>query len=168
MKNSNNFEIIGRVQNGTKVTHYVLRDNKSGLVEVLDKESVEQLAVDKGIINCKAQNYKDKITLKGIGCKLSQLPRYDEHGHIIIERKTYNEKTIADFKLIGKIFNGRAISEYVLAPLNGQEIMRVTKDLVLELAESGRIQNVYTQTNKGEKMLRGKYGLNLENISVYK
>ena len=172
MSNYNNvgarFEIIGRIMSGTSVTGYMIRDLYSGEVGTFDKSTTEQLALGKQIYNCSAQVYNQIINLKGINCKISKMPRYDENGNIIDEHNKQPKKIIPDLRLVGKVQNGRVVTNYILSPIsNPNERIEKSKEETLELAKNGRIVNVKSQMNGGEAMLRGAQGFNMSKLQTY-
>ena len=162
------YEIIGRITNGTTVTAYVLKDKTNGSIGAMNKGMIEQLALNKQIYNCSAQIYGNIVNMKGIGCKLSQLHRYDENCKIVDDNNTRKRKVEPDLKLIGKVQNGRVISDYIVASLyNPNNVVKVPRDKVIKLAKDGRIINAKSQMNGSEMMLRGTCGVNLVQLQTY-
>lgn len=162
------YEIIGRVQHGTQVVAYKIKDRTDESESLINKAIVEELALNKQIYNCKAQVYNNIVNLKGISCKLNQLPRYNEDGTPIEEDNTVKKKVEADLTLIGKVQSGRIVSDYVLAPISDfSKKMKVPKDLVLQLAQDGRIINAKVQMNNGKPILRGTNGISLTQLALY-
>lgn len=161
------YEIIGRVTSGTAVVAYTLRDKISGLICQMEKGIVEQLALNKQIYNCNAQLYGNIVNLKGINCKLSQLPKFDNKGNAIDENKNKRKNT-ADLKLVGKVPCGRLISDYiVISVYEPDKTMKIPRETVIKLAQEGRIINAKSQMNGEEAMLRGTAGVNLAQLKTY-
>lgn len=162
------YEIVGRVTKGTSVSDYIVKDKTNGKVIKLEKGIVEQLALQKQIYNCKAQTYNNLVNLKGINCKISQLPKYDEKGNKIVEVAKNKKKSIADLQLIGRVQCGRGISDYIVIPINEpSKKMKLPRDLVIQLAQEGRLINAKSQMNGTEIILRGVAGERLSNLSTY-
>lgn len=162
------YEIIGRVLNGTSVISYILKDRRSLKNESVNKDIVEQLALSKQIYNCRAQTYKNIVNLKGIGCKLSKLPRYDKDCNLIEETDKIIKKQNPDLQIIGKMLEGRIITNYVIISVDDKSNkMVVPKDTVIQLAKDGRIINAKVQMNNGDLMLRGISGDNLAKLATY-
>lgn len=163
------YEIIGRVTERTSVIAYIIKDNHSGgKIYPMEKSMVEQLALNKQIYNCTGQIYNNIINLKGINCKLNQLPRYDMNGNKIVETDKGKKHVVADLELVGKIQNGRVISEYVLISIiNPNKPFKLPRNMVIKLAQEGRIVNAKSQKNGDEMMLRGAEGFNLAQLKTY-
>lgn len=162
------YEIIGRIPQGTAIVGYMLRDKMTNTVGQMEKAMVEQLALNKQIYNCTAQIYGNIVNLKGINCKLSQLPKYDMNGNLIVDDNKQKRKVVADLKLIGKIQHGRTISNYIVISINEPDKkLKIPRDMVIKLAQEGRIVNAKSQMNGDEAMLRGVSGVNLAQLTTY-
>lgn len=162
------YDIIGRVPNGTSIIGYVLRDKVTSEIGILSKDVVEQLALNKQIYNCTAQVYSGIVNLKGINCKLSQLPKYDQQGNLILNKAVQKKKIKADMKLVGKVQSGKTVKSYVVAYItNPNNVMKIPRDAVLKLVKDGRIANAKYQMNGDQVMLRGVKGENLSKLRVY-
>lgn len=163
------YEIIGRVTERTSVIAYIIKDNHSGgNIYPMEKSMVEQLALNKQIYNCTGQIYGNIINLKGINCKLNQLPRYDRLGNKVIDENKGKRKVTADLELVGKVQKGRVITDYILISLtNPDKPFKLPRDMVLKLAQEGRVVNAKSQKNGEEIMLRGVEGFNLAQLKTY-
>lgn len=164
------YEVIGRIQNGVKVTHYVIKDRTDDTKKKMEKAVVEQLALNKQIYNCQAQIYGDLVNIKGINCKISQLQKYDEELNVIAETEKQRKKKVPkDLRLVGKVQNGKFISDYVIASVNDPDKMvKLPKDTVLQLAQEGRIVNAKVQYNNGVLILRGTEREALSRLTQYR
>lgn len=163
------YEVIGRITEKTSVIAYMIKDkHSSDKPYPMEKYMVEQLALNKQIYNCSAQLYNNIVNLKGINCKLSQLPRYDRLGNRIVDDSKNKKKVIADLELVGKIQKGRAISDYVLVSLaNPEKRFKLPREMVIKLAKEGRIVNAKSQKNGNDIMLRAAEGFNLSQLKTY-
>lgn len=161
------YEIIGRITEKTTVTHYALRDRNTGQFITLQKGIVEQLALNRQIYNCNAQIYENLVNLRGIGCKLNQLPKYDLQGNLVVDKPKQKRKVQADLEIIGKKQKGRNINTYIVRSLYNNNIAEVPRSTVIKLAQLNRIHNVKVQQNEGIPMLRGINGFNLSNLKNY-
>ena len=162
------YEIVGRIQHGTSVMAYMVKDRVENSTSIIEKGIVEQLALNKQIYNCNAQLYGNIVNMKGVNCKLNQLPKYTETGDLVPEEEKPKKKAPADLKLIGKVQTGRTITDYVVVALKDtSKKMKVPKETVLQLAQEGIILNAKVQMNNGELMLRGNYGVNLSQLTTY-
>lgn len=162
------YEIVGRILHGTSVMSYMVKDRATGVNNIIEKGIVEQLALNRQVYNCNAQIYGKIVNMKGVGCKLNQLQKYTENGEAIKEPEKPKPKAPADLKIVGKVQNGRMISDYVIVPLNDTtKLMKIPKDTVIELALEGRILNAKVQKNNGNNVLRGRYGVNLAKLALY-
>lgn len=149
------YTIAGRYMDGTKVKGYYLID-QYGNGTSLDKERVEEMALNKQITNCVAQRYKDGIVMKGINnTKLSQLPVVDvsKTKELRAEVKDSNAR-IGVFAIIGRIVDKKFIRGYILRDSNNSRY-KIDRQKVIELAMSGKISNARVQMNNGEPVLRG-------------
>lgn len=163
------YEIIGRVVNGTYVSAYILRDRRNQQIQPINKSIVEQLALNKQIYNCQAQVYDKIVNLKGINCKLSKLPKYDNNGNIIEEKKNDSQaKKKADLQIIGKVLDGRRVKSYVICSIaDKSKKITLSRTDTLKLVDSGRVLNAKVQRNAGSIVLRGDNGFSLTDIQVY-
>lgn len=162
------YEIIGRISKGTSVIAYMLKDRTSDSTFSMEKAAVEQLALNKQIYNSTAQVYGNLVNLKGINCKLSKLPKYNEDGTLADETPKKKVKVRADLMLIGKITEGRVITDYIVATIDSPDVkMKVPKETVIQLALEGRFENAKVQRNGNELMLRGTDGANLNQLATY-
>lgn len=161
------YEIVGRVTNKTYVHSYVLLNKTNNNNVIMEKDIVEQLALNKQIYNCNAQVYNNTVNLKGIKCKLSELPRYNLDGTPcdIVKQEDEVEQNL---KLIGKVQNGRSITDYIIVYVDNPDVtFKLDKQTVISLAKSGRIINARAQMNCGEAMLRGVPGQKLSSLKTY-
>lgn len=164
------YEIIGRIQSGTTVKYYIIKDRTDDTEHKMEKAVVEQLALNKQIYNCQAQIYGDLVNLKGINCKLSQLPKYDDDCNVLDESdKPKKKKVVKDIRIVGKVHCGKNITDYVVVCISDPEkLFKVPKDTVLQLAKDGRIVNAKVQYNNGVLILRGTEKDSLSNLTQYK
>jgi len=164
------YEIVGRIQDGVKVTHYVIKDRTDASVRKMEKSIVEQLALNKQIYNCQAQIYEDLVNLKGINCKISQLQKYDNDLNPIEETEKQKKKKVPrDLRLVGKVQSGKFISDYIVVNINEPETrVKIPKDTVLQLAQEGRIINAKVQYNNGTLILRGTEREPLSSLTQYR
>ena len=161
------YELVGRVTKGTSVVAYIVKDKATNKISQMEKGVVEQLALNKQIYNCNAQIYNNLVNLKGINCRLNQLPKYDNYGQKL-GTDDNKKQASADLKLIGKIQCGREVQEYVVIYVDDPENkMKIPRDMVLRLAQEGRIINAKSQMNGNSIMLRGTSGNNLAHLEVY-
>lgn len=72
------YQIVGRYMSGTEVTAYHVAKVGEKSAARLDRDVVAYLAAKGQIVNCKGQLYKGKLILKGVGCRLDQLPSKQE------------------------------------------------------------------------------------------
>lgn len=164
------YEIIGRVPNGTSIVGYVIRNRMNGEVNIIQKGIVEQLALCKNIYNANAQIYNNVVNLKGINCKLSQLPKYSANGTIIDDSETKKYQIEPFLRIVGRVQRARAICGYIIEYVDKDNRItrkRLDKDKVLELARAGYIINAKAQLNNGELMLRG-IDEDLGNLKTFK
>lgn len=162
------YKIIGRVMRGQTVLAYAVVDRHTNAKTLIAKNIAEEMALNKQFVNCFGQVYDNNINLKGIGCKLNQLPKYNEHGELIeIEEK--HKKRMNDLRLIGKIQQGRNVVAYVLEAVNKAAYpgeIKKSRQETLELARDGRIINAKCQIYEGKLMLRAANGYSLNNLKV--
>lgn len=76
------WRVIGRVKEGTSIRAYVI-ENRAKAKKVVEKKVFEQLALNKKIYNCNAQEYKGEVNLRGVGKKLTELAVYTKNGKIV-------------------------------------------------------------------------------------
>lgn len=162
------YTIVGRVTSGTSVIAYIVKDSLNNSAYPIEKGVIEQLALNKQIYNCTAQIYGSIVNLRGIGCKLNQLPRYDSNMQPVSNKKV-SKKIVAEFEIVGKVQKGRTIEAYVIKSLNEPDkpLIKMSRENIMKLAKQGRIINAKCQTNKDEIMLRGAPGYNLTRLKNY-
>ena len=165
------YKIVGRVTNGTSVLAYVVADGIEKKNKIIPKNIVEQLALSKQIYNCTGQVYGNIVNLKGINCKLNQLPRYNMNGERVgtaESAKNIAKKNKADLKIVAKVQNGRVISAYIVKRLDVEDDRgtKISRQEILNLARSGRIINAKCQKNENTYMLRAAPGYTLSNLPV--
>lgn len=161
-------QVIGRITQKTYVYAYVCVDRQTGKRFVVDKKKFEELALNKQVYNCTAQLYNGIVNLKGIECKLNQLPRYTDDGLGVIEKEEQKQKVVPDLVIVGKIQKGKAVLYYVVSKLNdNSQKIKIARQQVMELARAGRIVNAKCQTNGNSELLRGSNGCNLTEIATY-
>jgi hypothetical protein len=152
------YEIIGRVCDGSYISEYVIRDRTDKTLQKVEKAVVEQLALNKQIYNCTAQIYKNLVNLKGINCKLSQLPKYDKGGNLVIRQEVKKQPThTADLEIKAKVYSGREVTDYVLIYTDkpDEAEMVVPRDMVIQLVKDGRVKGTTCQTCNNTVILRG-------------
>lgn len=163
------YAIAGRILKGTTVIAYVMHDKILGQYSPLEKSLVEQLALNKQIYNCSAQIYGDIVNLKGINCKLSQLPKYNPDGTLVDDSDKIKKKVVPDLKLVGKVHTGRTVTSYIMIALNEPDkLMKIPKDAVIKLAQEGRIINAKSQMNGKDALIRAANGYTLSGLKTYK
>lgn len=152
------YEIIGRIPNGTYIVGYVLNNRITGEQTMVQKGVVEQLALNKNIYNANAQIYNNVVNLKGINCKISKLPKYYANGELIKDNEKSNKVSKPFLRIVGRVQSSREICAYIIEykdKNNKIARIRVDKDKVINYAKNGYIENAKVQFNGGELMLRG-------------
>lgn len=160
-------KIITRYMDGVKVIGYGLIDNL-GNHHVMAKDTVEQIALTKQIVNCTAQRYRDTIVMKGINCKLIDLPVIEVSSGKIRGEDDNNKKKIMknQITLIGRITKGKTTVGYVVKTTNGEE-KKLSRNKVLVLARQGKISNARAQLY-GERLILRGVGFELTQLPVLK
>ena len=146
------YKIVGRYMRGVEVVGYHVVDSM-GKDMPLDKEAVQQMALDNVIVNCKAQLDNGEVRIKGVGCKLRELPVIDVDTNKIRGSES-NRKNRAIFTIVARIFEGKGIIGYVIRDGEGVD-RKVRRSDVFKLAEAGKITNARVQMDRGNILLRG-------------
>lgn len=157
MVNSNaTYLITGRCKRGVAVDGYIIKNLMSGELSVISTEQTKLLAINKLIRNCTAQEYDGDIILKGINCKLKDLPNYNMDGTLIQEVKKEKE-IIPKFLITNRIVNGKSTVGYTVQGIidNRQFVRQLHRDDVIKLARDGKIANARVQQSQGGFLLRG-------------
>ena len=145
------YAIVGRYMDGVRVIGYDLETVGEGKRLRLPKKAVETLALNKQIINCTAQKYTDPktnkvmVVLKGVGCKISDLPC------ININKPEKKDKRAV---IVKRIVEGKYTYGYTVLTYSGEE-RDLTREQVMELARRGALKNARAQMLKGKLLLRG-------------
>ena len=156
--------MIGRVISGNKVLKYILKEANTDNEVILDKDITEQLALDKKIYNCSAQLYNNIVNLKGIQCKISELPKYDMNGNKIETKK----KDLKNYmKLVARLQDGREVVGYKIVRVSDPESeIYIDRDGLLELAKNGILVNAKVQKDHDRVILRAKNGYKIKDIKT--
>lgn len=160
---------IGRYCEGVSVLGYMLRNGSTGETKLYSREYVEELALTRQIGNIYAQNYKGKVILKGVDCRLTELPNYDKYGNMISQAVPNGERHEAII-VSGRVMEGKTTIGYVVSLIcNGVTVGKKTlrKDKVIELARTGHIANMRVQMSNGNAVLRG-HNCELAKLPIYK
>lgn len=163
------YVLVGRITEGTYVKGYVVFDRYSKTKSTMEKGVVEQLALNKQVYNSTAQVYGNIVNMKGINCKLSELPRFDEHGNKVTKTSKEVNTRKAEYEIVGKVQKGRKVLGYVLVKLNSnqKDKYNLEKSQVLKLAREGKILNAKCQMYGDKLMLRAANGYDLTKLPVY-
>lgn len=158
------YTLIGRIMKSTSVVAYVINDRVNGQIYPLDKGIVEQLALNKQIYNSYAQVYNRVVIMKGIGCKISELPKCNEKCEPLERVNSKNTDHNYEYKITGKIISGRKVLGYIIVRLKDNSAHRVDKTTVMQWAMSDKIINAKCQRNNGNMILRASNGYDLSNL----
>ena len=160
--------VIGRITRGAYVLGYVCEDTQTKQRSLFNKQVFENLVLNKQVINCTGQVYNGLVNLKGIGCKLNQLPRYTEDGTKVIVKDEQKSKVAPDLIIVGKLQKGKSVLYYVVSKVNNREqSVKLTRTKIMELARAGRIINAKCQMNGDSEVLRAANGFSLADLAVY-
>ncbi len=158
------FKLEARVMEGVRVIEYILQTETGERVR-LPKAMVDELALNKQIVDCSAQVYPDPKTnkrvviLRGKDRKITDLPVIDratgESRDSEAEKKATNKY---QYKIIASVTEGRTKNGYVLGRVTSTgDVKREIKSRrqVMELARQGLIANARAQVAdvNGEKRL---------------
>ena len=155
MSNIDMYKVIGRCLNGVKVLKYVLMNTSTNSINIVSKEQMEHLVINKRVVNCIGQYYCGKIIIKGIDCKLNQLPNYTLDGKLIDKKSSDKAKLEPNLYIKSRMVKGRKTIGYVVG-LVGQDIeYKVEKNKVIHLARQGKVYNARVQKLNDKSLLRG-------------
>ena len=158
------YRLVGRIMESTSVKAYVIHDRVSDKVYPLEKGVVEQLALNKQIYNCYAQVYNGVVNMKGIGCKLSELPKYGCKQDQLHKSSSKNATHDYIYKITGKIISGRKVLGYVLVNMKDNTSHHADKNTVIQYALDNKIINAKCQRNNGSVILRASNGFDLYSL----
>lgn len=148
-----NYKILNPIKEGTLIIGYRLI-NQHNQVVTKPREEVLELAMLGYIVNAKARIENGVITLKGVGCKLRDLPALQ------INKMNTPEM----YKLTHRIISNRKIVGYIVLDNKGAK-RKISVEEGIELARNKRIHNVSIQKySESDYRLRGKNGFSLENL----
>ena len=163
------YELLGRVPEGKHIVAYVVKSRITGKTEVVDKQTLEELVINKDVYDVTCQIYNGKVNLRSQNFKLTELPLYDIMGNRI-ERKVKKGDVIPFLTITGKIIDNKRIIGYVVEntklPEKERERVKLSKEKVIEVIKLGYITNAKTQLCNGETIIRG-YGSDLSNLPAY-
>lgn len=152
------YNIVGRVTEGTSVVGYMVKSEYTGSQGFLTKKAVEEMALNKQINNVSVQYYNGKVMLKGRGCKLSSLPNYDRSEHLIEKEIPKVEDVNEEIVITGRCLGVKGKSHYIITLIsNGKKIKSrvIDREYALKLAKEGSISNARVQLSNGTPVLRG-------------
>lgn len=148
------YTIVGRYTNGVKVAGYYLMDEYGRGVSI-SKAKTELMALNKQILNCTAQRYKDMITMKGTTKKLSELPSVDVSKTGTLSAEIVPKaKRPGNIKITGRLLNKKFIVGYIVVDEANVE-RRLSREQVMSLAKDGRVSNARVQKSNEDLILRG-------------
>lgn len=161
------YAVVGRVTTGTTVDGYIVITKDDNKRIFVNKSEFEVLALSKKIYNCSAQAYNNCINLKGIGCKLSKLPRYTRDCTEIKEVKEDKQINQVTIVLKYKVRDGREVIGYIVKEKlpTGQVVDRYkSREALKNEAAKNRVYGVKCQSNGDKIILRSVNGYSLNNI----
>ena len=167
--NEQRYTMVGRCIDGVNILGYAIQDKTTQQISLMDKATVDQLAITKQIENVVAQNYDGKILLKGKNCKLNELPNYNPDGSIY-NRTDLHLDDNEDIIVSARITKSKATVGYVISlRRNGVVIDRrsITKEGLVKLAKDGNISNVRVQLSNKTPILRG-VNFELAKLPIYR
>lgn len=148
-----NYKILNPIKEGTVIIGYRLINQRSQVV-TKPRDEVLELALLGYITNAKARIENGVITLKGIGCKLRDLPALQIKKIDTPELYVLTHRIISNRKIIGYIIQN-----------NKGATRKISVDEGIELARNKRIHNVSIQKyGDSDYRLRGKNGFSLETL----
>lgn len=139
------YNITARYMDGVKVLGYLL-ETTEGTQAKVTKKKVEELALNKQILNCVAQRYEDGVVLKGVDCKISKIRN--------IYLKKENETVDTRGEIIARVVSGKSTLGYIIRTFNGDE-KTVSRAKTLEIARKGLLRNARAQQSNDKMLLRG-------------
>lgn len=147
------YTILNPIKEGTVIIGYRLKNGNNQIV-TKPRDEVNELAVLGYITNAKARVENGTVTLKGIGCKLRELPALQ------IRKMNTSEEYIVTHRVI----SNRKIVGYVVLNNKGAS-RKISVAEGIELAKRKRIHNVGIQKySDTDYRLRGKNGFSLEEL----
>lgn len=147
------YTILNPIKEGTVIIGYKL-SNRHGQELTKTRDEVNELAMLGYITNAKARMENGVITLKGVGCRLRELPALQ------IKRMNAPKKYIVTHRII----SNRKIIGYIVLDEGGSS-RKISVSDGIELARRKRIHNVGIQKySNSDYRLRGKNGFSLESL----
>lgn len=157
MTRSNNYTVVGRCLEGVKVIAYVIKDNVTMNTSIVSKDATERLVMNKLVENCTGQFYDGKIIIKGVNCKLTDMPNYNLSGDIIVKEVMGKAKKVAKLEIRARVVYGKTTVGYIVRSLDSSSNTdrRLDRKTVVELARDGKIANARAQRFNDKMLLRG-------------
>lgn len=154
MEHRNKYIIKARHMRGVKVLGYYLESTRDGSRRLVNKESAQELALGGFITNCKAQVYNNDVVMKGVGCKISELPIIDADTGKLRGVETKKKTVEALYEITARVINGKHVLGYVIQDRGRVPIIKTKKEVV-ELTRRGLVSNARIQMSNGVPILRG-------------
>lgn len=149
------YRVVGRYMSGVRVLGYYLTDVNLGTGFNATKEEVEQMALNKQLVNCTAQHYQDKILLKGVGMQLNKLPVVDVSKTQTIGAGTpEGEPLKASYTILARLIHQKHVVGYVVIDERGKQ-HRISREKTMQLALDGLVNNARVQKYREQLVLRG-------------
>ena len=79
------------------------------------------------ITNCKAQVYNNDIVMKGVGCKISELPIIDADTGKLRGVETKKKTVEALYEITARVINGKHVLGYVIQDRGRVPIIKTKK-----------------------------------------
>ena len=149
------YRVAGRYMSGVKVLGYYLTEVNLGTGVNATKQEVEQLALNKQLVNCTAQHYQGKILLKGVGMKLNELPVVDvSKTQQIGAEAPKKEPEKPGYTILARLISQKHVVGYVVIDEHHTQY-RISREKTIKLALDGMVHNARVQRYHEELVLRG-------------
>lgn len=141
------YKLTGRYMEGIKIIGFQLL-SEAGEASKVKRETVEKMAEQELITNCKVIKDSNKVYLRGIGVRISELPILN-----ISDSKSDSKKSTME--IVGRLIQGTELVGYLIRESTGTEY-RISKEKAWTLTMEGVISNAEARISGENKLILGK------------
>lgn len=148
------YKITGRYMEGIQIIGYQLL-SETGETSKIKKETMEKMAEQGLITNCKVITYNNKVYVRGIGIRISELP-------ILNISDNKSDGTKSTMEIVGRLLSNTELVGYLVRESTGTEY-RISKEKAWLLTMEGTISNAEARISGDNKLILGK-GIELRKL----
>lgn len=150
------YKLIGRYMEGIKIIGYQVQSD-SGEISKIKKETMEKLAEQGAISNCRIIRDNGKVYVRGVGVRICELPAVNVTGN-----SDAANGTNSTIEIISRILDKDEVVGYLVEDSTGRKY-RISKEKAWTLSMEGKISNTTAKVSGSNKLISGN-GIKLKNL----